>query len=301
MNRREAPHNMQCISARESALCHLRNCQLLVAGHGTAYPSAQFRGRPQGDFIVENCLIGQQLLFYVTHDQPMRAALNHNTVLELFLTIRHHHQLDLAARQPGAGEFQIETSSNILGGPLMFVQPQEFVGSEVEFSGQACERVLRQVVTWRENGNLYSSSDGSELLRLFLEPGNAPPRQRLALETPLNDLPQWKNFWALESLNSLRGEAKFQGGSLVAKAKFDPEALTPDLFRLRPDSPGYRAGSDGKDLGADVDLVGPGAAYERWKRTPEYKQWLKETRQVKSQESGVGDLEPASDAKPTDS
>ena len=54
----------------------------------------------------------------------------------------------------------------------------------------------------------------------------------------------------------------------------------PDDFRLRPDSAGYRAGKDGKDLGADVDLVGPGPAYERWKKTPEYQQWLKDTNQV---------------------
>jgi hypothetical protein len=24
----------------------------------------------------------------------------------------------------------------------------------------------------------------------------------------------------------------------------------------------------------DVDLVGPGPAYERWKKTPEYQRWL---------------------------
>jgi hypothetical protein len=51
----------------------------------------------------------------------------------------------------------------------------------------------------------------------------------------------------------------------------------PDDFRLREGSPGYRAGADGKDLGADVDLVGPGPAYERWKKTAEYQEWLKET------------------------
>ena len=58
-------------------------------------------------------------------------------------------------------------------------------------------------------------------------------------------------------------------------------AITPDDFRLRADSAGYRAGKDGKDLGADVDLVGPGPAYERWKKTPEYQQWLKDTKQMK--------------------
>ena len=61
--------------------------------------------------------------------------------------------------------------------------------------------------------------------------------------------------------------------------------ITAGDFRLRPDSPGYRAGKDGKDLGADVDLVGPGPAYERWKKTPEYQQWLKDTKQVTKAEA----------------
>ena len=69
--------------------------------------------------------------------------------------------------------------------------------------------------------------------------------------------------------------------AFLTKLRATPEKLTPDDFRLRPDSAGYKAGKDGKDLGADVDLVGPGPAYERWKKTPEYQQWLKDTAHVK--------------------
>jgi hypothetical protein len=76
------------------------------------------------------------------------------------------------------------------------------------------------------------------------------------------------------------GIIRYQGGNLHARALQTPEQLTPDDFRLRPDSAGYRAGPDGKDLGADIDLVGPGEAYERWKQTPEYHQWQKETREL---------------------
>jgi len=63
----------------------------------------------------------------------------------------------------------------------------------------------------------------------------------------------------------------------TCSASFLP--YTPEHFRLGPDSAGYRAGPYGKDL-ADVDLVGPGEAYERWKKTPEYQQWLEETGQL---------------------
>jgi len=52
-----------------------------------------------------------------------------------------------------------------------------------------------------------------------------------------------------------------------------PEKLSPEDFRVEADGPAF------KGLGADVDLVGPGAAYENWKKTPAYQQWLQEIAQ----------------------
>ena len=48
--------------------------------------------------------------------------------------------------------------------------------------------------------------------------------------------------------------------------------LTRGAFALRV----AEAAEYGRDLGADVTLVGPGAAYERWKESAEYKTWLLE-------------------------
>ena len=59
-------------------------------------------------------------------------------------------------------------------------------------------------------------------------------------------------------------------------------ALPLEDFRLRPDSAGYQAGADGKDLGADVEIVGPGAPYERWKQSPEYATWLEQVARLMS-------------------
>src|SRR6202008_4543331 len=96
----------------------------------------------------------------------------------------------------------------------------------------------------------------------------------------LNNLAEWNQFWGIKDTGSLQGSVRLRGNpkAMVATA---PETITPDDFRLRPDSAGYQAGKDKKDLGADVDLVGPGAAYERWKKTPDYQQWLQETGQPK--------------------
>lgn len=41
----------------------------------------------------------------------------------------------------------------------------------------------------------------------------------------------------------------------------DPMIDDPAGWRLMPESPGYRAGPDGRDLGADPDQI-------RWRKTP---------------------------------
>src|SRR5262249_20695630 len=97
----------------------------------------------------------------------------------------------------------------------------------------------------------------------------------------LKTLDSWKKYSGSAETGSLEGQARFKGGQLFARYADDPRKLTPDDFRLPAHSPGDRPAKDGKDLGADVDLVGPGAAYEKWKNMPEYQQWLKDTGQKK--------------------
>jgi hypothetical protein len=133
-------------------------------------------------------------------------------------------------------------------------------------SGTEAEAFLRRLVGLDEKQNLYQS--GTPMLRL-LEGKRG------------QDLADWDRFWAQTKTGSVEGDIRFKGGDLMSRARSAPELITAEDFRLRADSAGYRAGKDGKDLGADIDLVGPGAAYEQWKKTPEYQQWLKESGQVK--------------------
>src|SRR3954452_23031732 len=94
----------------------------------------------------------------------------------------------------------------------------------------------------------------------------------------LDQVPEWRKVAGPEA-GVLRGQALFVGGDLYTRATSEPERVRPEHFALSPRSPGYRSGSDGKDLGADVDRVGPGPAYERWKKTPAYQRWLQDTGQ----------------------
>jgi hypothetical protein len=90
---------------------------------------------------------------------------------------------------------------------------------------------------------------------------------------------EWKQRWGGKDRNVREGKVRYQGGDLLTRAKGVPLNLNAEEFRLADGSPGKGAGPDGKDLGADVDLVGPGAAYERWKKTPAYQQWQKTVRE----------------------
>jgi hypothetical protein len=87
-------------------------------------------------------------------------------------------------------------------------------------------------------------------------------------------LADWNQLWGLTNTGSVQGRIAY------ARSEFGPnDRLDPSDFRLKPGSAGKGAGKDVRDIGPDIDLVGPGAAYERWKQTPEYQQWLKDTGQ----------------------
>src|SRR5262245_33797201 len=154
-------------------------------------------------------------------------------------------------------------------------QNQEF---KPRLDAGGIEAWLPRRVKWNEGRNIYRPVKQYIAGRIL---GAGDQRDR---KIPLSfgkDFADWNRFWGLKDSGSAEGDIRFLGGDLHAKALADAAHLTPEDFRLRPESAGYRAGRDGKDIGADVDLVGPGPAYDRWTKTPEYRKWLEETRPSK--------------------
>jgi hypothetical protein len=140
----------------------------------------------------------------------------------------------------------------------------------------AASEFVKRLLSYREDDNLFET--GTQLLTYSFTLGSPSKRAAVPLVT---DAETWQQLFSLGGIASQSGLVRFEGGALSLHVNDDPQAVTAADFRLRPQSAGYRAGSDGKDLGADVDLVGPGPAYERWKLTPEYQEWLQETGQLK--------------------
>jgi hypothetical protein len=127
------------------------------------------------------------------------------------------------------------------------------------------EQSLAAVAGWNGRANVYASQP--QWLKLSPWPDVAHYGKLVS------DLEGWRRYWRTAEAGSLEGTLRFQGGNLVANVNSRPLDVTPDDFRLRADSAGYQAGPDGKNLGADVDRVGPGEAYQRWKQTPAYSEW----------------------------
>ncbi len=105
-------------------------------------------------------------------------------------------------------------------------------------------------------------------------------KKSVPTELGLMSLDSWQKWWGLPPNGSLQGEIRFSGGDLLAKCKSSPLGITPADCRLAVHSTGHGAGPGGKDLGADVDRVGPAKAYEAWKKTPAYQQWRKKTEEL---------------------
>lgn len=198
--------------------------------------------------------------------------LDGNTILGR--AIQPDYYLHLLNQPEGDGDpttppFRVEATANIFDVPTGvlrgLVKPQHAFPTADAF--------LKRVVSWRERGNLYPDQGEFLEMRSYV-PG--PPKPNL---TAPHNLAAWQQYWGLEETGSLQGNIRYQGGNLPARLVKNPESLTPEHFRLTPGSAGKGAGPGHRDLGAEVDLVGPGPAYERWKKTPAYQQWRKKTGQ----------------------
>src|SRR5262249_43556847 len=88
----------------------------------------------------------------------------------------------------------------------------------------------------------------------------------------IDSLAEWNALWKLDNTETVGGAIRFQ--KELSPQMAAPENIAPQDFRLQPATPAN------KDFGTDVDLVAPGPAYERWKATPAYQQWVKDTNQA---------------------
>jgi hypothetical protein len=263
-------HGLYCIEGRNSPVCTVRNSQFVTSASLAIVWSMPAGGKCS----LENCvLFGTHAVqgecsrtdvsgasFHLRSNTIVRPQLP-VTALNLFKSPK------LLKSHAGVPPIRMEATANILDAPSVFALDQHPSQDMNALESDKAEEYLVDLLDWRDKGNLYTPGTSSLTWCLNYVPGEPHGPKTLT---------EWNQFWRQPDSGSLEGQVRYEGGNLAAAA----QELTPHDFRLLPDSLGHHAGVDGKDLGADVNLVGPGAAYERWKKTPEYQQWLKDSLQV---------------------
>jgi hypothetical protein len=168
----------------------------------------------------------------------------------------------------------VAASDNLIDGRhamVSFVQDLWFIPPAKRLPAHKVTAILPQVVSWSGQRNLYAAE------RDFVNLSFGVPGQRQPV-AGLRSLADWNRMWGKAEVDSMQGRIHYR--RVPAPSALAPEKAIAEDFRLRRDSAGKGAHPGGKDLGAAVDLVGPGPAYERWKQTAEYQQWLKDTGQA---------------------
>jgi hypothetical protein len=263
----------------------VRNCEFLLVPTyktitGEDYGASAVAPWAGTHLIMDNCLTTSSLTTTWSVGDTMEGSmrLTRNT----FRTRWQALLFGATDRDNGSGKFaemdwpakalQVEAMDNLFHGSTVLNFAQTAAKTLPPGDAEAC---LARMVGWRGERNLYLVE---KFLRVMGRTPSAAPWVHQPTKLPVG-LPGWKQLWGSAEDESTEGPVRFEHGDPLAKIENTLETVTPEDFRLRPDSAGYRAGRDGKDLGADVDLVGPGAAYERWKKTPDYQSWLSDTNQ----------------------
>jgi hypothetical protein len=199
--------------------------------------------------VISDCVFaGTRSAFVVDREQvdaasALRVRLSHNTFASV--PLRWNYRV-LTKR------LHVEAEGNLIAGrPVLQIwdTPRE----------TAWQGPLKKL-EWVGRRNLYPSGEPLVVLHT----------------TPVTDsasLDAWNRLWDKPEKGSRVGDAKFKGGDA---SRWSPAAGEADFWHLLPESAGKGAGESGRDLGADADLVGPGPAYERWKRTTEFQERRKQ-------------------------
>jgi hypothetical protein len=247
-----------------------RNCEFICPG-SSAVLGSQFTDRGW-QLAMENCLhVGMAVQFVFYYGPPpgdFGARLLRNTVVctDGGCGVSVEFGLRPEDVAPSTRKIRYEAEGNLFVARSVLKFNQ--VDPKLKRLGPAEEAaLLPRLIGWHDRGNVYAPGGASVSWGGSRRGAGGPA--------------EWKKYWGRGDAELSEGAVRFQGGNLAARAATAPEGLSPEDFRLLPDSAGYRAGKGGKDVGADVSLVGPGPAYERWKKTPAYQQWLKETGQQK--------------------
>jgi hypothetical protein len=261
---RTRPDGVTALFAGNCPLLEARNCLFTSDQSRTV---VDWRPATGGRMLLEDCLISNHNggVFVIPNGRDMTGVtvrLARNTIVGASPMALYFDETMAAAAARPHGPIAWEATDNVFDGDRLLTMGRILSQTEpIDF--QAGQKMLRQRLTWRDQRNVYGVAE--HYLRVTHNDLGADGLKTLA---------NWLSLWEAGDSGSLAGWPRFQSARLNAHDHTRPEELRAADFRLLPGSPGQGAGDDGRDLGADVNQVGPGTAYDAWRKTPEYEEWV---------------------------
>ena len=229
------------------SVCHVRNCHFVAAtGMCVGWqPTA-------ADHIeLENSILdgrGALALFVagsLEESDPCTVRLIHNT-----MQARRAVHFFVSAGRRGFADFVVE--KNIFDvDNLCVVSASRMRRRSADFGVN-----MPSFISWNEKENVYARSVSffaHTLVRRAAKPETAGPR----------NLGEWNEFWRQEKTGSIQGDVVYR--SRIQQS----DASQFHVRQVRGTTQPVPA-----SVGPNVDMVGPGKAYQSWKETPAYQQWL---------------------------
>ncbi|MCH8149678.1 MAG: SUMF1/EgtB/PvdO family nonheme iron enzyme, partial [Planctomycetes bacterium] len=264
LQRLDDPNRRKILRSANEASLHVANCRFLMNSGGNCvltnaplvvFRNCEFIGSAESYWrhgtvensrhVFDNCVHTISLTAEV---YPFKHDLSFELISNTFVggVAFSNRRLRIQSAEDKIPTIRVEASANVFDNPVAVLQ---FEWSEKEdrlMELAAAEVELRRLLSWHDQRNLYRPK--GRLLRLVI-------RGKDIKSTPANYRADWLRIWKSADADVLQGPIRFQGGDLNARARSNPEELTPEDFRLRPDSAGYRVGTCWPESGLDTVSV----------------------------------------------
>jgi WD40 repeat protein len=243
------------IVVRDVKRALFRNCEI----HADASSTLYWNPLRRGELLLENCTIsGQVLLSFERKDMVLEDCRVRIRGTTMATTSAMEARLLVMPTIEKEGALVMELSDNVFANSHTWFLMNQWTElyKPAEF-----EKLARTLFRWKEENNVMGKSSLLAFTRAY----------QTIPETPvLKSREEWEDFWKLPKGSSLQGTVRF-----VEPFKYlQAVSLPPSAFRLHPESAGAKKGAGGRDLGVDVELLGP-AAYERFRKSEAYRDWRK--------------------------
>ncbi len=246
------------IMAHRVSRCEIRNCEFLCLRGAAVDWYCPVGGRLE----LINCVQVGQVGLFVHPERPqlsdVSVVIDGNSfvaekIMRLMLLGRPIRSRDKAGRV--SWPITVSVSNSVLDAAGAVLEVDRSGDSRRDSGGGRPPDGIR----WSGEGNLFLIGERMFSVRVQGRPIPVPLAPR--------GLRDWERFWDGHERSALTARPDAEALSLHRRAVANLASITAENFRLPVSSPGRETGPSGRDRGAFVERVGPGAGYEAWKQS----------------------------------